>query len=165
MPIHPQCKAFLDQLEALGGPPLEQLPVAEARAVPMAMIPLGHPSEAVALVDDRTIPAGSHQIQVRVYRPMTGQTLPALMYFHGGGFVLCDLETHDRECRALANASGCVVIAVDYRRPPEHPFPAAAEDCYAATRHVAAQADDFGIDAHRLGVAGDSAGGNLAAVV
>jgi acetyl esterase len=87
------------------------------------------------------------------------------MFFHGGGFVICDLESHDRQCRSLANASGSVVIAVDYRLAPEHPFPAAPEDAYAATRHVAEHPSDFGIDATRLAVAGDSAGGTLATVV
>jgi acetyl esterase len=165
MPIHPQCQAFLDHLASLGGPPLEQLPVADARGVSAGMIAVGHPVEPVSVVDDRTIVAGDQRIGLRVYRPSAATPLPALMFFHGGGFVLGDLETHDRECRALANRAGCVVIAVDYRKPPEHPFPAAPEDCYAATRYVAEHPDAFGIDPGRLGVAGDSAGGNLAAVV
>jgi acetyl esterase len=165
MPLHPQCKAFLDLLASFGGPPLEQLPVADARAQSLGLIEFGHPREEVAHVEDRAIPADGHEIAVRLYRASAADRLPALMYFHGGGFVLGDLETHDRECRALANASGCLVIAVDYRRPPEHPFPAAPEDCYAATRHVAEHPQDFGVDTGRLGVAGDSAGGNLAAAV
>jgi acetyl esterase len=165
MPIHPQCKAFLDTLASLGGPPLEQLPVADARAGSLGMIAFGHPIESVAAVDNRTIAAGAQPIPLRVYRPSTAAPLPGIMFFHGGGFVLGDMDSHDRECRALANRSGCVVVAVDYRRPPEAPFPAAPEDCYAATRYVAEHPDEFGIDASRLGVAGDSAGGNLAAVV
>jgi acetyl esterase len=165
MPLHPQCKAFLDLLASFGGPPLEQMTVADARAQSRGMIEFGHPREEMAHVEDRTIPADGRQIPIRVYRPSAADGLAALMYFHGGGFVLCDLETHDRECRALANASGCVVVSVDYRRPPECPFPAAPEDCYAATRYVAGHPQEFGIDPERLGVAGDSAGGNLAAVV
>jgi acetyl esterase len=87
------------------------------------------------------------------------------MYFHGGGFVICNLDSHDRECRNLAKASGCVVISVDYRLAPEHPFPAAPEDAYAATRYVAEHGAEFNVDASRIAVAGDSAGGNLATVV
>lgn len=165
MPIHPQCQAFLDLLASFGGPPLEQLPVADARGVALGMREFGHPVQDVASVDDRTIAADGRQIPIRVYRPSTADREPALMFFHGGGFVLGDLDSHDRECRVLANASGCVIVAVDYRRPPEHPFPAAPEDCYAATRYVAEHPQEFGIDAARLGVAGDSAGGNLAAAV
>jgi acetyl esterase len=165
MPIHPQCKAFLDLLASFGGPPLEQLPVADARGVALGMREFGHPLQEVASVDDRAIASEGREIPVRVYRPSSTDRLPALMFFHGGGFVLGDLDSHDRECRALANASGCVIVAVDYRRPPEHPFPAALEDCYAATRYVAEHPQEFGADAARLGVAGDSAGGNLAAAV
>jgi acetyl esterase len=165
MPLDPQCKAFLDMLAAGGGPPLEQLPVAEARKAPAAMAPLGGPEEPVAHVENRTVPGPAQPIPVRIYRPSDAARLPALMFFHGGGFVLCDLDSHDRQCRALANASGCVVVAVDYRLAPEHPFPAAPEDAYAATQYVATHPAEFGIDPDRIGVAGDSAGGNLATVV
>jgi acetyl esterase len=164
MPLHPQCKAFLDMLAAAGGPGLNELPLDEARKVPYQMIELGGPEEPVAQVDTRIIP-GPVQIPVRVYRPSLAQDLPALMYFHGGGFVICNLDTHDRACRSLANASGCVVVAVDYRLAPEHKFPAAAEDAYTATRYVAEHAAELGIDPARIAVGGDSAGGNLATVV
>jgi acetyl esterase len=165
MPLHPQCKAFLDTLAAGGGPPLEQLPVAEARKVPRLMIDLAGPEEPVAQVDNRTVPGPVQPIPIRIYRPLLAQGLPALVFFHGGGFVICNLDSHDRQCRILANASGCVVIAVDYRLAPEHKFPAAADDAYAATRYVAEHAAEFGIDPGRIAVGGDSAGGNLAAVV
>jgi acetyl esterase len=164
MALHPQCKAFLDMLAAAGGPPLEQLPLDEARKVPYQMIDAGGPEEPVAHVDTRVIP-GSVEIPVRVYRPTLDQDLPALVYFHGGGFVICNLDTHDRLCRNLANASGSVVVSVDYRLAPEHKFPAATEDAYAATRYVAEHAAEFGVDPNRIAVGGDSAGGNLATVV
>jgi acetyl esterase len=164
MALHPQCKAFLDMLAAAGGPGLNELPLDEARKVPYQMIELGGPEEPVAQLDTRIIP-GPVQIPVRVYRPSLARDLPGLVYFHGGGFVICNLDTHDRECRSLANASGCVVISVDYRLAPEHKFPAAADDAYNATRYVAEHAAEFGVDPNRIAVGGDSAGGNLATVV
>ncbi len=165
MALHPQCKAFLDMLASAGGTPLEQLPVAEARKAPLAMIELSGPEEPVAQVENRTIPGPSQPIPIRVYRPVLGETLPVLVYFHGGGFVICNLDTHDRQCRSLANASRCAVISVDYRLAPEHKYPAAADDAYAATQYVAEHAAEFGVDPNRIAVGGDSAGGNLAAVV
>src|SRR5262245_46136930 len=165
MPLDQQCKAFLDMLAAGGGPPLHELPLSEARKVPRMMIELCGPEEPVAHVENRTVDGPAQPIPIRVYRPSDADDLPALMFFHGGGFVICDLESHDRPCRNLANQSGCVVIAVDYRLAPEHPFPAAPEDCYAVTRYVAEHAGEFGIDADRIAVSGDRAGGNLAAVV
>ena len=165
MALHPQCKAFLDMLAAAGGKPLEQLPLAEARLVPRALIEFGGPEEHVARVEDRVIPGPAQPIPVRIYWPVLAGNLPALMFFHGGGFVICDLDSHDRQCRSLANASGSVVVAVDYRLAPEHTFPAAPDDAYAATRYVAEHSAEFGIDPNRLAVVGDSAGGNLATVV
>ena len=165
MALHPQCKAFLDILASGGGPPLHQLPLTEARGVPRHLIEFGGPEEPVARVEDRVLGGPAQAIPVRIYRPLIADNLPALMFFHGGGFVICDLESHDRQCRNLANQSGCVVIAVDYRLAPEHAFPAAIEDGYAATRYVAEHPTEFGIDANRIAVGGDSAGGNLATVV
>jgi acetyl esterase/lipase len=151
-------------LAAAGGPGIHELPIDEARKVPYRMIELGGPEQPVARFDARTLP-GLVPIPVRVYRPSAAQDLPALVYFHGGGFVICNLDTHDRICRMLANASGCVVVSVDYRLAPEHKFPAAAEDAYSATRYVAEHASEFGIDPSRIAVGGDSAGANLATVV
>lgn len=151
-------------LAAAGGPPLNVLPLEDARKVPYHMIEAGGPEEPVAQVEARVIP-GVVDVPVRVYRPTLDENLPGLVYFHGGGFVICNLDTHDRTCRSLANASGCVVVSVDYRLAPEHKFPAAVEDSYAVTRYVAQHAGEFGIDPNRLAVGGDSAGANLATVV
>ncbi|MGV0815592.1 alpha/beta hydrolase fold domain-containing protein [Mycolicibacterium boenickei] len=123
----------------------------------------------VAGVENRAIPGPAGDIPVRIYHPIeakdTGTGLPVLVYFHGGGFVLCDLDSHDSCCRRLANGIGAIVVSVDYRLAPEHPYPAAVEDAWAATEWVAAHAGELGGDPARLVVAGDSAGGNLAAVV
>ena len=165
MVLHPQAKALLDFLASAGAPPIEQLPLSEARAVRSEMIESGGPEEPVAEVQNRTVPGPGGPIPIRLYRPVKKDTLPALVYFHGGGFVICNLDTHDRQCRALANASGCAVISVDYRLAPEHKYPAAVEDAYAATKYVAEHAAEFGVDPNRIAVGGDSAGGNLATVV
>ena len=165
MALHPQCKAFIDLLASGGGKPLEQLPVEEARLMSAGLRDFGGPEEPVAEVRNRTVPGPAGPIAVRVYRPEAKETLPVLIYFHGGGFVICSLDTHDGECRRLANASGCAVISVDYRLAPENKYPAAVEDAYAATEYIAEHAAEFGIDPQRIAVGGDSAGGNLATVV
>ena len=126
------------------------------------------PVTEVARVENRTIPGPAGEIPVRIYTPATpagAGPKPGLVYFHGGGWVLCGLDSHDGTCRDLAAGTDCVVVSVDYRLAPEAPFPAAPEDCYAATRWVEAEAKALGIDANRLAVGGDSAGGNLATVV
>jgi acetyl esterase len=165
MPVDPQVKSFLDTIAGFGGPPLEQLPLAEARKVPLGLIEFGGLEESMAEVQNRTVPGPGGTIAVRIYRPVKKETLAALIFFHGGGFVICNLDTHDRLCRSLAKASGCAVISVDYRLAPEHKYPAAVDDAYAATQYLAEHAAEFGIDPSRIAVGGDSAGGNLAAVV
>jgi acetyl esterase len=169
MALHPQCKFVIDQMTAGGGPPMEQLTPQEIRADRVAhadvMALLGGPLQEVARVEDRTIPGPAQPIPIRVYRPAAGNNLPAVVYYHGGGWVFGNLDSVDRSCRALANASGCVIISVDYRLAPEHKFPAAVEDADAALRYVAEHAGEFNIDPNRIAVGGDSAGGNLAAVV
>ena len=165
MALHPQAKAFLDMLASSGAPPIEKLPLAEARAARAEMLEAGFPEEAVAEVQNRSVPGPGGPIPVRVYRPKKNETLPVLVFFHGGGFVIGNLDTHDRLCRALANASDCAIISVYYRLAPEHKYPAAVDDAYAVTKYVAEHASEFGIDPNRIGVGGDSAGANLATVV
>jgi acetyl esterase len=167
MALDPQVKALLDMLVAAGGPPLEQMEVPAAREMYLAMRPPIAGAE-VARVEDRRIPGGvdGAPIAVRVYTPRGGDgPFPIVAYFHGGGWVIGDLETHDHWCRTLASGAGAVLVAVDYRLAPEVRFPVAVEDCLAATRWVATNAAALGGDPGRLTVAGDSAGGNLAAVV
>lgn len=150
-------------LAGAGGAPLHEITPVEAR-LRMAPPEVSGPDTAVFRVEDRHIPGPGGPLAVRVYTPSPGRELPGLVYFHGGGFVLGGLDMNDRPCRMIANAAGCVVVSVDYRLAPEHPYPAAVDDAYAATQHVAEHAAEFGIDRARLGVAGDSAGGNLATV-
>ena len=164
MPLDPGLKVVLDQLNANPGPQLHELPVAQARAF-FDQMQLPRPEVKIAAVEDRRIPGPAGEIPVRIYRPEGKAPFPALVYFHGGGWVIGSLETHDGSCRDLANRAGCVVVSVDYRLAPEHRYPAAAEDCFAATKWVAANAGALGVDPKRIGIGGDSAGGNLTAVV
>lgn len=165
MPLDPQAQALLDQFNVLGGQPLSSMSVTDARRAMMLLSSLRGELAPVRSVADRSIPGPAGDIPVRVYTPAGSAPLPLLVYFHGGGWVLGGIETHDGTCRELANGAGCVVVSVDYRLAPEHKFPAAPEDCYAATQWAAAHAAELGADARRLAVGGDSAGGNLAAVV
>ncbi|HEX4979949.1 MAG TPA: alpha/beta hydrolase [Acidimicrobiales bacterium] len=166
MPIDPQIQTVLDQMGSLGFPGLSALPVEQARQV-LAMMGAQRAEgvDEVARVDDIEIPGPAGAIPARVYVPSDGAALPVVAYFHGGGWVLGGIESHDGSCRTLANVSGAIVVSVDYRLAPEHAFPAAVDDCWAATQWIAAHAADLGGDPARLAVAGDSAGGNLAAVV
>lgn len=165
MPLDPQARFVLDQIAAQGGFELTDLSPADARAAFEKMrLPL--PVEPVARAENRSIPGPAGPIPVRVYAAEGLATpAPALVYFHGGGWVIGSLESHDSFCRALANRSGAIVVSVEYRLAPEARYPAAAEDCYAVTRWVADHGAELGVDATRLAIGGDSAGGNLAAAV
>jgi acetyl esterase len=164
MPIDPRIVELLAEAEKIDPRPIEALSVAEARArggsVNAAPALAPEPVADVRDVVIDTLPP----ISARLYRPGSG-TLPLLVYFHGGGWVVGSVAISDPFARALANASGCAVISVEYRLAPEDRFPAAADDAYAATRWSANHASDLGIDASRIAVGGSSAGGNLAAVV
>ena len=165
MPLDPQAKAVLDQFASMGGPQLHEMSVAQARELILGMVALAGEPESIARIENRTVPGPAGQIPVRIYTPVGTAPFPVLVYFHGGGWVIGNLDTHDGICRSLANRVGCLVVSVDYRLAPEHRFPAAPEDCYAATRWLAEHAGSLGGDKGRIAVGGDSAGGNLAAVV
>ena len=163
--LHPQARALLDLMTERGVPPTHTLTPAEARAAYRDRRGFTQP-DAPAVARVRDLDAGG--IPLRLYRPAgsaDAAVLPALVYYHGGGWVIGDLDTHDTLCRTLANGSGCAVVAVDYRLGPEHRFPAAVDDAVAALSWVRGHAGELGVDAQRLAVGGDSAGGNLAAVV
>jgi acetyl esterase len=167
--LHPQAQALLRLIEEKGVPPTHTLAPDQARAYYRERRTFTQPEPpAVGEVRDLEARGPAGPIPLRSYRPVgaaSGVVLPVLVYYHGGGWVIGDLETHDTLCRQLANQSGCAVIAVDYRLAPEHRFPAAVDDAVAATRWIAANAAQLKVDPARLAVGGDSAGGNLAAVV
>jgi len=164
--LDPQAREFLDALDAMGNPPMSEQTPEEARAGFVLLASLAGPPEDAVPTQDRTVPGpAGNEIPVRIYRPQSDTPLPVVVYFHGGGFVIGDITTHDATCQRLAAGVPAVVVSVDYRLAPEHPFPAAVDDCEAATQWVSAHATELGGDPGRLAVAGDSAGGNLSAVV
>ena len=159
MKLHPQAQAVLDAIAALGYPPITEVSPPEAREIRRAHL---RPS-AIELHEIRDVDAGG--VPARLYRPSDNEGLGLLVYFHGGGWVVGDLETHDSTARALAAESGHAVLSVDYRLAPEHPFPAAFDDAVTVTRWTAEHARELGCDPDRLAIGGDSAGGNLSAAV
>lgn len=165
MPVHPDVQMMLDLAAAAGRPPMEETTLAEARENYLKMRLAAGAGEPVARVEDILVPAAGMQIPVRLYQPAGDGPFPLVVYFHGGGFVIGNIETSDSLCRGLANRSGCLVASVDYPLAPEHKFPAIPEAAYAATCWLAAHAAELGASGGPIAVAGDSAGGNLAAVV
>ncbi|MCY4286207.1 MAG: alpha/beta hydrolase [Thiotrichales bacterium] len=166
VPVDPQIRQVIDALAASEFEPVHALTPSEARAQYNAMVEArGITPAPVGAVEDRALPGPGGDLPVRIYRPdLDGDDLPALVYFHGGGHVIGSPDTHDATARNLCNGARCVVMSVDYRLAPEHKFPAAAEDAFAAVRWCAAHSAEIGIDPRRIAVGGDSAGGNLAAV-
>jgi acetyl esterase len=166
MPLDPQVRDFLDRLAEAELPPIQEQTVAQARAQMDLSTHFLGPKPPAKSVQDRAIPGPGGSIRVRIITPMGAgdEPRPVVVYFHGGGWVLGNIESHEAVCRAIANASGAIVATVDYRLAPEHRFPAAAEDAHAAVTWAAAHGGEFGGDPARVVVAGDSAGGNLAAV-
>ena len=168
MPVDPQIAAILQLLESAGTPSLSSGTPEQARAAfRFTTVDMRDPQTlaVVASVDNRQIEGPAGPIPVRIYRPSGSGAAPTVVFFHGGGFVIGDLDTHDDHGRLLCRDLDAVVVSVDYRLAPEHKFPAGFEDCLAATRWAAANIDDLGGNPTRLAVAGDSAGGNLAAAV
>ena len=167
MAIDPNIKLLLEQLNEGDTPPISSMTPVEARPMLRGIAALDGPSQEVGAVADRTVPGPAGAIPVRIYRPQSddGSALPVLVWYHGGGFVLGDLETADPTARKLANRSGAVVVSVDYRLAPEDPFPAGVDDSWAVLEWVATHGDELAANSSRLAVGGDSAGGNLAAVM
>ena len=169
MAIDPDTQAVLDMIRLAGRPPFETLTPDEARqAYAASRRMLQPPPEDVAESRDTTVPGPLGPIGIRLYQPagtIASDVLPALIWYHGGGWLLGDLDSHDVPCRRFANAARCRVIAVDYRMAPEHVFPAAVDDCAAVTKYVFDNVAALGVDASKVAVGGDSAGGNLAAVM
>lgn len=166
MELDPHVKGLLEKLAAV--PPLNTMPPAQSRFVFEATAPgLDLKNVPIAKTEDRMIPGPAGQVPVRIYTPekLSGTPAPAVLFFHGGGFVIGSRNTHDAPCRFLANHAGAIVVSVDYRLAPEHKFPAAVDDCVAALAWLRASASELNIDLARIAVAGDSAGGNLSAVV
>ena len=168
MPLDPIVKAFLDQLAGTPGPKMWEMSPPEGREAFRALMQFVGPKDVpIGKVENRKIPGPGGEIPIRIYSPIAAgsDALPAFVFFHGGGFVIGDLDTHDGLCRMLADDAGCRVIAVDYRLAPENKFPAAVDDAFAATSWVEANASELGVDANCIAVGGDSAGGMLSAVV
>src|SRR5262245_50888846 len=147
MALDPQMKQLLDQVAAMDAPQLWEQTPAQARTTTDMMVGMMGAGEEVASVEDRTIDLGDRTLPVRIYRPESvgDGAAPTLVFFHGGGFVIGSLTSHDRDCRALANRGECQVIAVDYRLAPEHPFPAAPQDAIASLEHIVAHAAELGV--------------------
>jgi acetyl esterase len=163
MSVHPQVAALLERVARSPLPPYHAVPPFVARRIYRdTRAALSPKAPEVAEV---RLQVFDNAVAVRSYRPVREEVLPALVFFHGGGWTIGDLDTHDVVCRQLALGAGCAVFSVDYRLAPEHPFPAAVDDCFFATRYIHSNAEKLKIDPGRIAVDGDSAGGNLAAVV
>jgi len=160
MPLNPILAEVISQMAEANAPALHEMSPSEGRDMYRAMN-TENTRDAVTSVKDEL----ADQIPIRIYNPGNGEVLPCLVYFHGGGWVIGDLETHDHVCRRLANLANCIVVAVDYRLAPEHPYPAPMDDCYTALKWVAHNADRLNINPTKIAVGGDSAGANLSAVM
>jgi acetyl esterase len=164
--LEPKTRQFVESLEAQGGPPLYEMSYEDARAV-LRNAQAGNVALERARIDDVALPTGpSGTVAVRIVRPEgRKEALPVIMYFHGGGWVLGDKNTHDRLARELANGTGAAIVFVSYTPSPEAHYPVPTEEAYAATKYIAEHGKDLGLDPSRMAIAGDSVGGNMCAVV
>ena len=168
MPLDPQAELIINLVKQAGLPEFWQLTPPQAREQYAQRVKCSELKEPIHRTEDRRISGPANDIPIRIYWPRAAkpaELFPVLLWLHGGGFVIGDLDTHDSACRLLANQTDCMVVAVDYRLAPEFKFPAAVEDCYAALRWVALHAQEIGADPLRIAVGGDSAGANLATVM
>jgi Esterase/lipase len=165
MPLDPQVRVLLEQIKKFQAQPLSSLEPAVARQSMQMLANFTKPAEPVASVKDITIPGPNGTIPIRIYTPFGSGPFPLFIFFHGGGWVLGDLDSYDDLCYQLTNKAGAIVISVAYRLAPEHKFPEAPQDCYAATQWIAEHAHKYNGDPARIAIGGDSAGGNLTAVV
>ncbi|MDA2993298.1 MAG: alpha/beta hydrolase fold domain-containing protein, partial [Actinomycetota bacterium] len=165
MSLAPEIAKQLADQKAAGLPEFWEVPVSVSRELSQSWIAFAGKPEPIYSVTNRFIPGPTADLPIRIYRPNSDQNAPALVYFHGGGWVLNFLDLYDAALHRLANQSGSVIISVNYQKAPEHPFPIPFDDCYAALIWAKAHGEEIGIDVNRIGVGGDSAGGNLAAAV
>ena len=165
MSLAPEIQAYLKRLEALNLPQVWQAPVDVIRRNTQGRVATSGPVEAIYEISNRFIPGPTADLPIRIYRPTSASNAPAIVYFHGGGWVLNFLDIYDASLARLANQSGATIISVNYQKAPEHPFPIPFDDCYATLLWVIANATELNIDPRKIGVAGDSAGANLASGV
>lgn len=165
MTLAPEIKAYLEASAAAGLPQVWEAPLDVVRANTQGRIATSGPVEPVREVINRFIPGPTADLPIRIYRPTDNPTAPAMVYFHGGGWVLNFLDIYDASLSRLANQSGATIISVNYQKAPEHPFPIPFDDCFATLKWVIKNSDALAINPEKIGVAGDSAGANLASAV
>jgi acetyl esterase len=165
MSLAPEIKAFLENQAASGAPAVWEAPLSEIRANTQGRMATSGPIESIREISNQFIPGPTSDLPIRIYRPTDNPSAPAIVHFHGGGFVLNFLDMYDASMARLANQTGFTIIAVHYQKAPEHPFPIPFDDCYATLLWVLANVDELKIDSRKIGVAGDSAGANLASAV
>ena len=165
MPLAPEIQIYLDTEAAAGLPAVWEAPLETIRANTHSRVSVAGPPEPILKVEDRYMAGPTSDLHIRIYTPSVNKNSPALVFFHGGGWVLNFIDIYDTALRRIANQSGAVIVAVNYQKAPEHPFPTPFNDCYATLEWVIKNAETLNIDPHKIGVGGDSAGGNLAAAV